>query len=263
MSARHLRWGLVAVGLYLAAGLIPASMGVPVLPLFDGLAPPEPYRWVEAPPDAIDPLGEPFEGEDTIPVDDNFGAFTVITADGQAQATMLVDALDLPTEEEAVHMTVTPVDPTTLGPPPAGLRFDSNGYRVDAEYVPSGDPVELTGEATILLRYAIHAEEVLWWTGQAWEPLETTLLQGSLQVFANTPELGAFVAAGPDLEESGPGPALWIGIGAGAVALIIGLEVFLRRQRRRSGRGKPTKARRRGKGKGKDKGKGKGATKGR
>jgi hypothetical protein len=253
MSARHLRWGLVAVGLYLAAGLIPASMGVPVLPLFDGLAPPEPYRWVEAPPDAIDPIGEPFEGEDTIPVDDNFGAFTVITADGQAQATMLVDAVELPPGEEAVHLTVTPVDPMTLGPPPAGLRFDSNAYTVEAEYVPSGDAVTLTGEATILLRYAIHAEEMLRWGGQAWQPLETTLLQGTLQVFANTSELGAFVAAGPDLEESGPGPALWIGLGAGAMALIIGLEVFLRRQRRKRRPGKRAKPGKGGKAKGRKK----------
>lgn len=253
MSARHLRWGLAAAALYLAAGLIPASTGVPVLPVFDGLAPPEPYRWVDPPPDALEGIGEPFGGEETISVEDNFGAFTVFTDDGQAQATMLVDAVELPPGEESIAMTITPLDPEAVGPPPSGLRFDSNAYRIEAEYVPSGDPVVVTDEATVLLRYAVHAEEILRRDGDEWRPLETTVLQGTLQLVTNTPELGVFVAAGPDVEETGPGPALWIGLGAGAVALLIGLEVFLRRRRAAARRGqKPAPRRQAKERKGKD-----------
>jgi hypothetical protein len=240
MSARHLQWGLAAATLYVAAGLIPASLGVPVLPVFDGLAPPEPYRWVSPPLDTPEVPGieEPLTGEETIPVDEHFGAFAVITPDGQAQFSLLADAVELPPGEEAIAMTLTPLDPESLAPPPGGLRFDSNAYRGEAEYVPSGDPVTITEEATVLLRYSIHAEDILRWDGTEWQPLETTVLQGTLQVFTNTPELGAFVAVGPQFEETGPGWQLWVGVVAGAAALLIGLEVFLRRRRSRARRGK-------------------------
>lgn len=246
MSRRHLGWGLAAAAIYLAAGLIPASLGAPVLPVFDGLAPPEPYRWVSPPPDVSEVTGidEPLTGEQTIPLEDAPGAFAVITADGQAQLSLLADAVDLREDQEAIRMALTPIDPESLGPLPDGLRFDSNAYRAEAEYVPSGDPVVITEEATILLRYALHSEEVMRWDDQEWRPLETTVLQGTLQVFTNTPELGAFVAVGPQLEETGgPGWPVWVGVVAGAAALLVGLEVFLRRRRSDARRRRPKAAR--------------------
>lgn len=227
---RRLAWGVAAAGAYVVVAMLTPG---PVAPLLDGLAPPTPYRWVE-PPEGFDPSAEEaLAGEATQPVEEN-SAVGVITADGQAQMTALVADLDVETGTE-MTLEVEPLAPQSLGPPPPGFSFDSNAYSFEMTSA-DGRPVGITGEATVLLRYASQAGRMARWDGSRWELLETTVLRGTMQLWGNVTELGTFVALwrgrhGGD--EGGLGWPVWAGIGAGAVAVLAGIELFLRRRRKR------------------------------
>lgn len=237
MSGRRLAWGAVPAALYVTLALAMVGAGRPVLPLFDGVGPAEPYRWVDPPDDAATPGQTPLPGRSSFPLEPN-SAVTVISEDGQAQASALTENLVLPKDEREVVATLTPLDPETIGPPPQGQRFDSNAYEVEMVYEPSGDPVELTGEVTVLLRYARHGTMLRLWTGSAWEPLETTVLAGTLQVFANPTEIGTFVVTGPPQPPGGGGDEdrgtpwqIWVAYGAAGLAVIAAVELLIRRRR--------------------------------
>lgn len=242
---RGFLWGAAAAVAYVVTGVLSVSTGRPVLPVFDGLAPPVPYRWVSPPPELEAGNVPPAPGRDTIDVGANPGVFGATTDDGQAHVTLPAEFVKLPEEVDAIRVALTPLDPETLGPPPDGMRFDGNAYRVTAVYVPSGDPVVLTGDATVLLRYSTHATSMVQLIGDRWTRMETTVVGGTLQLFANTPELGVFAPSGPEIEGQGPGWPLWVGLGAGGLALVVTAGVLLRRRRAaaRGTKGRRTRSR--------------------
>lgn len=243
---RRLSWGVAAAGTYLLVAAFLLGTGRPVLPLFDGLAPVE-YRWVDPPPGFEEGNREPLGGRTRVPLEEG-GAITVITDDGQAQISVLTEDVVFPEGQRAVVGTLTADDPATYGPPPAGMRFDSNAYEAEVVYVPSEEPLEFTeggaGEAppsaTILLRYAAHATQLVRWdeATSSWTPLPATLLRGSLQIHAPSTELGVFAALGPPTpppqEEGLPFWVRWALYAAGGLLIVLGVEVYLRWRRRAS-----------------------------
>lgn len=249
MKARRLRWGLAAAGSYLLVAAVLFASGRPVLPLFDGLAPMT-YRWVDPPPDFETGNQEPLPGRTRVPLEEG-SAITVITDDGQAQLSILTEDVVFPEGQRAAVGTLTALDPSTFGPPPAGLRFDSNAYEAEVVYVPSEEPLELAeGDpdddppgATILLRYAAHATRLARWdeaTG-SWTFLESTLLRGTLQIYSPSTELGVFVALGPrdtaPQEEGGFWPR-WVLYAAAGLVVIAAVELYLRWRRKPRSRAK-------------------------
>src|SRR5207244_11657321 len=55
-----------------------------------------------------------------------------------------------------VNGSITPRDPSTLGPPPAGLSFLGNAYRLRARYEPSGTEVTtLASSNQIIIVYPV------------------------------------------------------------------------------------------------------------
>jgi len=228
---KRLAWGGAAVALYVAVATLTPG---PIVPLLDGLAPPTPYRWVE-PPEGFEPSAEEaLAGEATQPVEEG-SAVGVITADGQAQMTALVQDIDAEVGTD-MDLSVEPSAPQDLGPPPAGFSFDSNAYTFEMTSA-GGEPVAITNQATVLLRYASKAGRMARWDGARWELLETTVLRGTMQLWGNVTELGTFVALWRGRHgavSGGLGWPVWAGIGAGAVAVLLGLELFLRRRRKAS-----------------------------
>jgi hypothetical protein len=244
MTAGRLRWGLAAAGAYLlVAGVLIAS-GHPVLPLFDGLVPTT-YRWVDPPPGFERENQEALPGRSRVPLEEE-GAITVITDDGQAQVSILTQDVVIPEGQRAVVASLTALDPATIGPPPAGQRFDSNAYEAEVLYLPSeeplefaeGDPAEDPPSATILLRYASHATRLVRWdesTG-SWTPLQSTLLRGTLQIYAPSTELDMFAALGPITppgeDEGWPFWLRWALYAAAGLVVVLGVEVYLRWRRK-------------------------------
>lgn len=247
---RKLSWGLAAAGVYLLVAGILLGTGRPVLPLFDGLAP-TPYRWVDPPGGFEAENQEPLGGESRMPLREE-GAITMITDDGQAQVSILTEHVVIPEGQRAVQGTMTALDPSTLGAPPQGMRFDSNAYEAEVRYVPSQEPLELRdaepGEdppsAIVLLRYAAHATRLARWdeATSSWTPLQATLLRGTLQIYASSTELGVFVALGPIRrpQQDGGWPfwVRWAAYAAAGLLVVLGFELFLRWRRSRAPRGK-------------------------
>lgn len=200
MRPGRLGWGLGVAILYVAAAV--ASVGLldlPSRPVFDGLAPLPPYRYVDPPPELEELNESPLDGSGTIDLGPDAGAATVATGDGQALVSVPQGAFQPPegTGPDVVEVSITPLDPASLGPPPVDVRFDGNAYRVVATHTATEDPATPRRPLIVFLRYPLHSDRLLHWSGAAWERLPSNTILPSLQVWAETVELGEFVAAAP------------------------------------------------------------------
>lgn len=230
-----LGWGAAAALLYVGAALSLNGSGLPILPVFDGVQPPAPYRWVAPPPEFADQNQPALAGSAMITVEDLDQGFVAVTEDGQAQLSGAADAFRARPEERAVRVEIVPRDPARVAPAPPGLRFDGNAYEVRATYRPSDAPVPFVGEVAIVLRYPAHATALLRWTGSRWERLEATPVPAALQVFAQTDEPGVFVAGAPDTGADGF-PWSIVASAAGGAALGLAAVAWWRRRTHGSAR---------------------------
>lgn len=226
-------WGIAAVIVYLAAGALTWTRVPPRL-LFEGEAPPAPYRWVR-PPAALAGTNErPEPGTGTVTFTPaGSGGASILTGDGQAGIIFPHNVVAPRDGGSPVRVTITPLDPGAWAPPPRGLRFDGNAYRFDAAYA-SGAPVDLRGPVTPVLRYPRHATILLRSTDHAWTALNAKRVEASLQIFAASDRLGVFVAAAPTEGIT----TSWLGyaaVGAGALAVIAGAAAAVLARRRRPG----------------------------
>lgn len=213
-SAWTLAWGAAAAALYLAAGAY-VWPRIPVRLLYEGEAPPLPYRWVRPPANLPEPNQPPEPGAGAIPfTPDGSQSASILTDDGQAAVIFRSGAIGPHAGATSVQVTITPLDPARVAPAPPGLRFDGNAYRMEAVYR-DGTPISLAKPVTSVLRYPKHATMLLRSTGDGWSPLDAHLVAGALQVFASTDHLGVFVAAAPAASQGIP----WLAVAAGAAAV--------------------------------------------
>jgi hypothetical protein len=191
------RWflGWVAVAA-LYVGTVMLASPFPVRVLYDGLVPLPPYRWVHPPPGSRDNRAA-LSGSGTIALGPPSRASEVSTQDDQALVTLSQGIIAPQSGESTAKVTIVPLDPATVAPPPNGRRFDGNAYRIEASYAGSGSPAVLTASPTIVLRYPVHATQMLRVGESGWIPLPGQVFTGSQQVLANTDRLGVFIAAAP------------------------------------------------------------------
>lgn len=250
---RRLAWGLATAVTYVLLSLAQLGpSGLPFRPLFDGLAPPRPYRWVDPPPEFAEENQPPLSGTTEL-VLGGMGskAESVTTRDGQAQVTFGERAFRPAGEERAVRVHIRPLDPDQFGPPPPGLPFNGNAYEVESEFLPSGRPAPVAREVSMALRYPSHATVILRWSGEEWVRLETGQISANLTVFAATTQLGVYVPAGRPQPPARGFPWATLGyLSVGAAALAAALGVRARRRgtaerQRRQARAQQKKKRRR------------------
>ncbi|MDQ4143256.1 MAG: hypothetical protein M3198_05815 [Actinomycetota bacterium] len=229
--------GIGAAAAYVAVAVLPVGRGgIVVRPIFDGLAPPPPYRWLNPPPELADDNIPAEGGRGVVPLAPSGSeAQSITTGDGQASVIFPANAIPPRRGDSSALIEIAPRHPADLGPPPAGLRFDGQAYEVRGTFAPSGEPVKLGGQGRVqvVLRYPIHASTMLYWAGSAWQPLPTTPVSQSLQLVATIPDLGAFVASGPPTADADlPGVTPWWAYAAaGAGLLLLGLRTVGRVRR--------------------------------
>lgn len=190
MSRRALAWGAAAALLYVITAVL-VSCVMPVRILYEGEGPPVPYRWVTPPPPLAASNMPPQSGSGTVPV--GLHPSQVLTGDGQAVVVFPEGSIAPRAGESQAEVKITPIDPASVASVPSGMRFDGNGYRVEAVYAASKAPVVLSKPATIVLRYPVHATDLLRYAG-GWASLKGQIVQATLQVFATSDRLGVFVA---------------------------------------------------------------------
>ncbi|HEV2438907.1 MAG TPA: hypothetical protein VGX97_02445 [bacterium] len=227
-------WGLAAALLYLLVA--PAVWrDVPARLLYEGEAPPAPYHWVHPPPDLARDNQPPSGGTGQIGLNaTGSGSASILTDDAQAGVIFAHDAVAPKPGVTAAVVRITPVDPATVAPPPAGFVFDGNGYRVEAIYQNDG-PIDLRRPVTPVLRYPRHATVLLRWSSGRWTMLDTKRVQAALQIFAASDRLGVFVAARP----AGSGAGSWPLYGAAALAVVVAAAIAVIVRRGRAARAAP------------------------
>ncbi|MGH2727343.1 MAG: hypothetical protein ACRDKS_10285 [Actinomycetota bacterium] len=221
MNRRRLLLGVVAAAAYVAAAVGLAGNG-PVLPLYDGnLLPPEPYRWVNPPPDlaGTNVSPEPTRQEVALTESGSVSA-SIVTADSQAALVVRDGSFAARLGEIAVIVEITPLDPETIGSPPAAVGYDGNAYRITATYAKDGAEAVLTTPVTVVLRSPLGGTRLLRRDGSTWTEISAQPVAASLQVFGETTQLGTFVA-GQTIHPKGPAfPWLPVSLGASGVAAI-------------------------------------------
>jgi hypothetical protein len=192
---RLIAWGLAISLVYLGVVAVSISLGwIASRPLYDGMVPLPPYRWINPPAereqDNQAPQAETFQVRMT--PEGLTDPVSVTTSDGQATVTFY---LITPVKGESFVVTVTPQDPAQVAGAPEGSYFDGNAYKVEGAYEGSLAPLE--GSFSIVLRYSVHARRMLALKDSAWEALFQPLVTPiDLQMIARTPVLGTFVASG-------------------------------------------------------------------
>jgi hypothetical protein len=167
------------------------------------------------------------------------GLTSVYTGDAQAFIAFASDVMPVRTGGEPIRISITPLDPATVGPPPPGLRYDGNAYTIEAVYAGSGARAVPRKPVTVILRYATGATHLLRRSGSVWVPVEATDFRAALQLAGETEMLGIFATAAPENLPLGGRIPRWAGLSILAVLLaMIGVllwVVAVREPRRRRG----------------------------
>jgi hypothetical protein len=149
--------GIAIVGLYAALAVIsgrlsPLARG----PLLDGIGPPQPYRWVNPPPDLASANLPPSSGAFHVPLDPNGSRAEVfVTSDNQVTVIVPKGAFDPKVGQIEVTLSVAPLDPATLPSPGSKLTIFGNAYRLKAAYQPSGADAPLALPLDLVLLYPV------------------------------------------------------------------------------------------------------------
>jgi hypothetical protein len=245
---RALAGGVAAVLAYLALAALSGHLS-PLArhPLLDGYSGnPVQYNWVTPPPELAGTNQPPTSGDFTLKLTDR-GTRPGVFTTGDAQVTLIPVAGTFPSApgQDAVHLTVTPIDASTVSPPAEPLEIVGNVIELTATYEPSGDPIDTMDKPleTILvypLPPNVHTSShtlIFSPDGKTWERSDGTDSTAIQQVEGPVRTLG-YVAAAADVSATssstpagmgGSSSTLGIALIVGAVcAALIGVGLLLR-----------------------------------
>jgi len=199
VTARPVRVGAGLALLYMLVALVTNHLSShPVLPLFDGFAPPTPYAWVNPPPERAGDNVVPGPTEREFPLGPD-GSQSSNASTDDAQAIVGLDAGSVPANppDTAIRVRLVPIDVGTLGPLPPGLRPVSNAYQVGLSYLPSQMPItRLARKGTMAMTAADAGERLLYSPdGQGWQETASSPFGQDHGVFTDLQAAGWFVVA--------------------------------------------------------------------
>ncbi len=221
-------WGIAVAAAYLAVTSWTGGPAAPVRVIYDGMMPLPPYQWVRPPANFPHENKPPESGAGTVRLTSSgsdSGAIT--TGDDQAAVLFARDVIAPRLGETVVRVTIRPLDPAAVGPPPSGMTFDGNAYLIEAVYGTSQTPIHLRKPATVALRFPAIGTQVLRWNGSGWIALRATAIPPAMQDVADSDALGIFVPAAPHRQGPSLSVVLYrtftILLWAAAAVLLIGL----------------------------------------
>jgi hypothetical protein len=228
-----------ATGFIAAAVLAVVVLAVPGPPrlgrsLYDGITPLPPYQWVHPPRELALDNRPPEPGRATRDLDPA-GRSAGAVATGDAQCTVILNDGSIAAGPlgQTVTVTITPLDPASIGPPPAGMRSDGNACRFEAVYGKSGAVPRFSRPVTIVLRYATGGTQIVRASsggGPAWQPIHTVQYAGHLHLLvADVPTLGTFAPVAPAGTPYRQGTP-WAAYAAAAAALVVFVALVLLRR---------------------------------
>jgi hypothetical protein len=242
---------LAAAILVLYVAVAVATRGVsgrPVLPLFEGIGPPPAYRWVKPPAAFVAGNVKPRTVDVDFPLTGPAEPMALTTPDGQFLVNLPSGAFPPHDSDTSVHATITPLDPATLGPLPAGVAADGNAYRLQLTYQPSATPVAiLAGEGNVIMTAAHQAESLLHSDdGRSWTTLRSQHLGDPTMIGATLTGGGYYlVGTSPAAANAQPSGGTKTGTGLIATGVVVaaaalGLFALAATTRQRRARNEPS-----------------------
>jgi hypothetical protein len=193
-----------------------------------------PYHWVH-PPRELAPGNRPPEpGRATLDLDPaGKSPGSVATGDGQCTVIFNDGSVAAGPAGITLTVTVTPLDPASIAPPPSGRRFDGNACRLQAAVGATGTVPAFGRPVTVVLRYASYGTEIVRAETAgppAWEPIRTTRYAGHLHLLvSDVATLGTFAPVAPaNAPYAQPTP--WVGYAVAAALVLFVALVLLRRR---------------------------------
>jgi hypothetical protein len=171
--------------------------GHDVRPLFQGIGPDSPYRWVNPPPEFAPGNVPPRPSSTDIELRATGSQSAgLVSDDSQLIINLNENAVPPHAGDNTVTIAFTPLDPAELGPLTPPMRPDGNAYRVEMTYKPSGQAVpDLTTPGNVLVIVPEPADGVLFSRdGRTWEALDSRHEAGSGGQSASITAPGYFLA---------------------------------------------------------------------
>ena len=238
---KRLWWaGGGAVLLYVAVAIVTGGR-----PLFDGFAPPVPYRWVNPPPEFAAGNQPPEAAERTVPLTaEGNEATNASTTDAQIIVTLPTATVPANPPDTAILLKLTPLDAATLAPLPEGLKAHSNAYQVTMTFQPSGTPVTgiKTGPAVAMTASGTSTKLLFSADGRGWQEIPGRPFGSTQGLTGGFNGPGYYlVAAPPSATPTTTAPAGGSGGAAGVVVGVaalgaVGVAAYTLRSRRQQRR---------------------------
>jgi hypothetical protein len=232
--------GFAAVYVSIVAITMVAT-GRSVAPLFDGLTPPPPYRWVKPPP-GYGVNVKPRRTEGSVPLSDTGSVLAAPTGvNGQVVLNLPERAIPRHDRDTAVDIAFTPLDPARLGVLPPGFVPDGNAYEINLSYRESSAAItDMVLPGNIILSTPEPASVLLFSPdGHRWETMATQRVGGPDAVGGPFRHAGHYVAAIPGRPPPASRSWAWLPtarrilIGVLAAALFLNLAIRARHGRHR------------------------------
>jgi hypothetical protein len=227
---RTIAVGSLLAVVYVAASATTALMGRRVRPLFEGFSPPPAYQWVSPPAQFASGNQKPSPTTDQITVTNGRSNLAAPgTGDGQFSMNLPPGAITA-AGASSIRVHITPLDPATLGPLPAGLFPDGNAYHVELTLDPSSQPVtNLDTSGNLVLQLPAVGHTVLFSPdGKTWQDLQAkSAAAGSTTMVAAVKSVGFFVGAATADINGQTGSAAKKGSGSSTGTIVLAVLVVL------------------------------------
>ena len=184
-----------AIGLACASIVAALAVAGSTAAWADGIATPEPYRWVSPPPDQAAANQAPASGSATVSFSNGTSdPASVFTDDGQVTLSLPQGAFAPAGGQTAVRITITPVRPQPAAP--HGYVADGNAYLITAAYLASGQLATFLAPVLLDMRYPLgHRPESIYRVdGLSWIPIGGSVQSLLLTIDARTTQPGTFIA---------------------------------------------------------------------
>jgi hypothetical protein len=224
-AASRGRPALIGLGLAAAYALVCLTTlrvtGHDVRPLFEGVGPSSPYRWLNPPKEFAPGNVKPSTSSTDVDLlATGSKAAGLLSSDSQLVINLQAASVPPKAGDNRVTVKFVPLDAATLGKLTPPMRPDGNAYRVQMTYKPSGTPVPaLTAPGNVLVIVPEPADAILFSAdGRTWKQLDSRHESGSGAESATFSGPGYYLAG---TRQPPPSPVSTSGRGYGTVVVIV------------------------------------------
>jgi hypothetical protein len=186
------------IALYAGAYVVTAiTSGHRARPLYEGVGPAPAYRWVKPPRAFAASNVAPHSITQSIRLGPNGSPqVSVVSSESQLVLNLPTGAIPASPGETTAAVSIKPLDPARLGPPPAGLFPDGNAYLVEIKYQVSGRLISsLAVAGDVFVTAPAPAVTIVFSPdGRDWQRLPTSQAGGGTTVAAPFRQPGYFLA---------------------------------------------------------------------